>query len=437
MSRSAMDFIGIGLAAVVFWIVGIIPDYIVALGMVMLWVLNGIAAPEAALSGFGTPTWLYMICIMGLSAVVTKSGILYRFSLHMLKRFPSHYRGQLWGIVAGGILLNPLIPSSSSKVSLGVPIAQTISESMGFRERDQGSAGLGLAAMIFYGFTAPFVMMGSYTNVMAFGLVASTGQSVTWLQWALYALPAFLVFAGVMLAVLRILFKHTAPAKEISGSVLDQQLALLGPLSKEERIALSTVLGCVLLMILQPLHGIDSTWILLVGFAVLVISGVLDRQTLTSGIDWTFLLFLGVAFSFSTVASELGIVDALSAFLGEHMTTFIASPALFLIAVILISFLVTIVVRDDPAVILLVTALLPLAQQAGIHPWILVFVILLSTDPFFFSYQSPTYLTAYYSSEGKAFSHRQGQRIAIGYAAAVIALAVLCVPYWKWLHLIH
>ncbi|WP_269462713.1 hypothetical protein [Paenibacillus baekrokdamisoli] len=26
--------------------------------------------------------------------------------------------------------------------------------------------------------------------------------------------------------------------------------------------------------------------------------------------------------------------------------------------------------------------------------------ILLSTDPFFFAYQSPTYLTAYYSAEG-------------------------------------
>ncbi|GIP36457.1 hypothetical protein [Paenibacillus sp. J2TS4] len=82
-------------------------------------------------------------------------------------------------------------------------------------------------------------------------------------------------------------------------------------------------------------------------------------------------------------------------------------------------------------------ALLPLAEQAGIHPWILVFVILLSTDPFFFSYQSPTYLTAYYSVEGKAFSHRQGQLVALGYAAAVLLVAILCVPYWTWLGLIN
>ncbi|MDD9270710.1 SLC13 family permease [Paenibacillus sp. GCM10023248] len=435
LSQQSMDFIGIGLAAVILWISGIMPDYIVALGMAMLWVLGGEVEPEVALSGFATPTWLYMIFIMAMSAVITKSGFLYRFSLHALKRFPAHYRGQLWGIVAGGVMLNPLIPSSSAKVSLGVPIAQTLSESMGFKAGSRGAAGLGLTAMLFYGFTAPFVLTGSYTNVMAYGLVSS-GSPVNWIQWLMYALPAFLIFGGVLLALLFFMFRKTESAKPVSGEVLDEQLRLLGPLSREERIALCTVLGSIAALVLQPLHGVDSAWVMLIGFAVLVISGVLDRRTISTGIDWTFLLFLGVAFSFSTAASELGLVEALSAFLGGHMGVFVSSPIYFLPAAIVLSFAVTLIVRDDPAVILLVTALLPLAEQAGVHPWILVFVVLLSTDPFFFAYQSPTYLTAYYSSEGKAFSHRQGQIIALGYAAAVLLLAILCIPYWQWLGLL-
>ncbi|CAN7756171.1 SLC13 family permease [Paenibacillus sp. LjRoot153] len=436
LSRHGMDFIGIGLAAVILWIVNIMPDYIVALGMAMLWVLGGLVEPEVALSGFATPTWLYMIFIMAMSAVITKSGFLYRFSLHALKRFPANYRGQLWGIVAGGIMLNPMIPSSSAKVSLGVPIAQTLSESMGFGARSHGAAGLGLTAMLFYGFTAPFVLTGSYTNVLAFGLV-TTASPVNWIQWFIYALPAFLIFSSVLLAIIFIMFRKTASAKPIAADVLDEQLRLLGPLTREERIAVVTVLSCIIMLVLQPLHGIDSAWVMLIGFAVLVISGVLDRKTISTGIDWTFLLFLGVAFSFSAAANELGLVEALSSFLGQHMGVFVTSPFFFLAAVILLSFIVTLIVRDDPAVILLVTALLPLADQAGVHPWILVFVVLLSTDPFFFAYQSPTYLTAYYSSEGKAFSHRQGQKVAFSYGLAVLLLALLCVPYWKWLGLIH
>lgn len=436
LSRHGMDFIGIGLAAVILWIVNIMPDYIVALGMAMLWVLGGLVEPEVALSGFASPTWLYMIFIMAMSAVITKSGFLYRFSLHALKRFPANYRGQLWGIVAGGIMLNPMIPSSSAKVSLGVPIAQTLSESMGFGARSHGAAGLGLTAMLFYGFTAPFVLTGSYTNVLAFGLVTSASP-VNWIQWFIYALPAFVIFSSVLLAMIFIMFRKTASAKPIAADVLDEQLRLLGPLTCEERIAVVTVLSCIIMLVLQPLHGIDSAWIMLIGFAVLVISGVLDRKTISTGIDWTFLLFLGVAFSFSAAANELGLVEALSSFLGQHMGVFVTSPFFFLAAVIVLSFIVTLIVRDDPAVILLVTALLPLADQAGVHPWILVFVVLLSTDPFFFAYQSPTYLTAYYSSEGKAFSHRQGQKVAFAYGLAVLLLALLCVPYWKWLGLIH
>ncbi|RXZ83379.1 hypothetical protein EBB07_06080 [Paenibacillaceae bacterium] len=435
LSREAMIFIGIALAAVIMWIINIVPDYIVALGMVMLWVLSGTVDAQTALSGFASTTWLFMIFIMAISAVIMKSGILYRFSLNALKRFPPTYRGQLWGVVVGGIVMNPLIPSSSAKVSLGVPVAQTLSESMGLAEKSRGAAGLGLAAMIFYGFTAPFVLTGSYTNVMAYGLV-SQHSPITWLQWFFYALPAFAIFCTMLLLVLTRMFRNAAPAKTVSPEVLHEQLRLLGPLTREERLSLFAVVGSIGLMMLQPLHGIDSTWIMLLGFSVLVVSGVLDRKTIASGIDWTFLLFLGVAFSFAGAVRELGIAEVLSTFLNEYMAPFASSPALFLLAVIVLSFVVTLVIRDDPAVILLVTALLPLAEGAGIHPWIVVFVILLATDPFFFAYQSPTYLTAYYSTEGKAFNHRQGQRIGLWYAFAVLLLTMLCIPYWQWLDLL-
>ncbi|WP_169447647.1 SLC13 family permease [Paenibacillus daejeonensis] len=436
LSEQAMVFIGISIAAVILWIVNIIPDYLVALLMAMLWVLGGVVSPETALSGFATPTWLYMVFILALGAAITRSGILYRLSLHALKRFPSHYRGQLWGIVAGGALLNPLIPSSSAKVALGVPVAKTLSESMGFRDRSKGAAGLGLAAMVFYGFTAPFVLTGSYTNVMAYGL-AGANHPISWFAWFLYALPAFLLFSAGILLLLRVLFRGVQAEKPISRQMLDEQLAVLGAFTRAERITTLTVIGCILLMIAQPLHGVDNAWVMLLGFGVLITTGVLDTASLKSGVDWPFLIFIGIAFSFAAAASELGIVEAMTGFLGEHMTVFLASPALFLLAVVGLSFLVTLIIRDDPAVILLVIALLPLAELAGVHPWVLVFLILLSTDPFFFAYQSPTYLMAYYSTEGKAFSHRQGQWMGLGYGVMVLLIALICIPYWQWLGLIQ
>ena len=436
LSRDGMDFIGIGLAAVIFWMVNVVADYLVALVMAMLWVLGGLMTPETALSGFASTTWLYMLFILAVGAAITKSGILYRLSLHALRRFPAHYRGQLWGLIAGGIALNPLIPSSSAKVTLGVPIARTLSESMGFRDRSAGTAGLSLAAMVFYGFTAPFILTGSYTNAMAFGLVPGA-KLPSWFQWFLYALPAFLIFACLMLLLLNRMFRNPPASRPIVKETVDEQLHLLGRWTKEERWTVGTVVGSMILLILQPLHGLDNAWVMLLGFGVLLVAGALDTQTLKTSVDWPFLLFIGIAFSFAQGAEQLGIVEAMSSVLSEKMEVFLSSPMLFLVAVMALSFLVTLVVRDDPAVILLVIALLPLADQAGVHPWVLIFAILLATDPFFFTFQSPTYLLAYYSAEGKSFSHRQGQKVAIGYAAAVIVAVLASVPYWRWIGLIQ
>jgi hypothetical protein len=71
-----------------------------------------------------------------------------------------------------------------------------------------------------------------------------------------------------------------------------------------------------------------------------------------------------------------------------------SSPEVFLLSVIVLSFVVTLLVRDEPSVILLVV-------------------------------QSPTYLNAYYSTEQKSFSDRQRQIVSICYALAVIAAVEL------------
>ncbi|SEP00740.1 SLC13 family permease [Paenibacillus sp. OV219] len=437
LSHEGMVFIGVALAAVVLWIVNIVPDYIVALFMAMYWVLAKLVPPEVALSGYASPTWIYMLCILALGAAISKSGILYRVSLYALKAFPKHYQGQLWGMMASGLLLNPLIPSSSAKVALGVPIAGTVSEAMGFAPRSKGAAGLGLAGMIFFGFTAPFFMTGSYTNVMAYSLVGD-GDPLTWINWFVYAFPALLVFLVGMWLWISLRYKPEKGTKPtVSEEVLEAQLRILGKLTKEEKVTAVVTLGCVVLLVLQPVHHLDNAWVMLLGFAALVISGVLDTKTMMNRIDWTFLLFIGIAFSFAAVASQLGITEVTTAWVGSFMKPFMANPALFLVAVIIISSIVTLVVRDDPAVILLVISMLPLAKEVGIHPWVLIFVILLATDPFFFAYQSPTYLTAYYSTNGKLFSHRQAQMVAIGYIVVLIALSVACIPYWKWLGLIQ
>ena len=149
LSREAMIFVGISIAAVVSWVANILPAFIVSFSMVLIWVLSGIVKPEIALSGFGTPVWFYTLGILAFGTAISKSGLLYRVSLHILKVFPRSYFGQLLGLAVCGLIFTPLIPSASAKAALGSSISQSISESMNFPDRSKGSAGMGLCAMIF------------------------------------------------------------------------------------------------------------------------------------------------------------------------------------------------------------------------------------------------------------------------------------------------
>lgn len=433
LSPQAMWFIGITVAAVIFWIVDWIPDYIVALFMGLGWVLAGITTTEGSLVGYASPAWLFMIFIFGLSIALTKTGLLYRMSLWTLKLFPKNYAGQLLGIAASGILISPLIPSATAKAALSAPIAKNIAEAMGFRDGSRGSAGLGLAAMIFHGFLFPFFLTSSFLNILALGIV---DREVSWLSWLFYGLPALLIFCTGMYVFILLFYKPDVTPKKLPVELIQQQLAVMGKLTGKEKITILLTIGSVLLLMTQGLHGLETTWIMLLSFAFLILSGVLTTQNLKSDIEWGFLIFIGMTFSFAEVATQVGVVDKMGEAIIQVMNPFLDTPVLFLLAIAVITLCTSFFIKDDPALILLAVALSPLAVAANIDPWVIVFTILVTLSPFFFPYQSSTYLSAYYSSEGKAFTHRQAKSLSIAFAIIGILAILLSIPFWRWLGLL-
>jgi len=436
LSDRAMLCIGISLAAVVMWVADTIPSYVVALLMLLLWVLLKIVKPDTALAGFASPTWMYLLGTLALGTAIAKSGLLYRLSLYMLKAFPKTHLGQLVGFAASGLVLNPLIPSPTTKVSLAAPIAQSVAESMGFANRSNGAAALGLMSMMFYGFMTPFFLTGSSFNVVVMGLVPGKPY-VSPTHWFLYALPTLIFFSiGVFLLVVTV-YRPEKVKKRLSDAVLDEQLKILGKVSREELVTVVITLALGLGMLLQPLHGVDNAWLLLGGMCFLVIGGVLDVDTLKGGIDWTYLLFTGAFFGFAGVLDQVGIVNPLTRVLGVVMKPFMVSPYVFLLTVLVFTFLLATTVREDATAIVLSSSMCPLAKGIGIHPWVVVLVILMATDPFFYSGQSTTYLTAYYSAEEKSFTLDQGPRLS-RWVAIIAAVAVaLSIPFWQMMGLIR
>lgn len=434
LDRDGMIFMGITLSAVVLWMVNIIPDYLVSLLMCMCWVLFGLVDPAIALSGFSNSVWLYIIFALLLGAAITTSGLMYRASLYLLRIFPKSYRGQLFGLSVAGLALNPIIPSGMTKVVLSTPISMSITESLGFQNRSKGSAGLVLSGFIFFGYATPFLLTAGLGNFLALGLLPS--YHISFLAWAWYALPAFILFSVLMILGILYLYKPEQVKSRVSNELLQEQLGTLGRLTKSEKVLILTLFFVIVMQILQPLHHISGVWIMLSGIAFLIMNKVLDKHAIRSLVDFTVLLHLGIAIGFSKVATELGVATWLSDNLLVWLDPFTFSPYVFLPVLILLIYILCFFIYSTPAIILLIVALLPLFQSLGIDPWILIFIVLLSADPFIVPYQSEVYLAAYYSSNEKGFSHRQGRKMGFLYCAVVIVIVFASIPFWKMIGLL-
>ena len=102
----------------------------------------------------------------------------------------------------------------------------------------------------------------------------------------------------------------------------------------------------------------------------------------------------------------------------------------------LVTIAVRFVLNKFAATILLVLALTPLGQQLGVHPGVILLVILLSLDVWFFPYQLDVYQIAYFGTGEQGFSHSQGRRLMVAKLVVSLAAVAVSVPWWRALGLI-
>ena len=431
----AVRFLAVLAAGTVLWAWGSVPDYVVALGMGIAWVLLRVAPTATAFGGFATSTWFLMLGVLGLGAALARSGLLYRITLIAVRRFPPTFVGQTGALFTAGIVSTILIPSSQARVTFMGPVVLGLADTLKYPPRGRGSAGLAMAAFTGFSLATTLFLTGTTTCLLAWRVLPeATRAHVTWLAW----LEAVLVLEAVSLgaALAWIVWRYRpAGSTPVRASLLHAQLQMLGPPSRDERITGLVALAVVAGWITQPWHGVDPAWLTLGGLCLLLAMQVLDRAALQGQVDWSFLLFMGIAFSLADLAVHVG-ADAWFAMRARVALGDITTPAAAVTATVLITVLVRFALPWQTAVPLLTVALAPFVEAAGVSPLIVALVALKAGNVFLLPQQSPTYLTLYYGTEERAFSHGQVRPFAWLYAAAVLAGFLLSLPYWRALGLV-
>jgi anion transporter len=440
LDQQGMHFLATVAAGLILWVLEVFDEYIVALILLVSWRVLDIVPTNTALAGFASGSWFFVLGALGLGAAVSSSGLPYRFAFGILRRL-SVSRFRIFTVVlsAAGVLLTPLLPTGKVRATMMVPIAAAVAEVIGFRPRSNGSAALSLCAYIGFAQMSFMFLTGGAQNLAGWSLLPEAARSeFGWGMWTLAALPAGIFTFCFLLVATHWLFPPDAHDQRALSTTGNQGgVRDLGAIRKTEWLSLAVLALALIGWLGKPLHGIGETWVAMMALVVFLMSGTLDNAGLKNNIDWGFLLFFGVATSLGDICSQLKVDRWLMGMAEPILAASSFHPAVFLMVVVLLVYLVNLFLKKAPAVVLLTLALMPWARELGIHPGVLLLTLALAVQGFILPYQDGPYQLAYFSSEKKAFSHHQGNKLLLAKFVSSFLAILISVPYWRFLGLIH
>ena len=437
LEPQATKLLGLLCLTLIYWMFWVFPDYGVALIFALGLILSGLGKADVVLGGFASTTWFMTLGVLGLGAAITGSGLFYRLSLQLVRFFPLNYYWQIVALGFMGIVVMALIPQQSARTAIISQMLVNLSESLGYKNPSRASTGLFVASFLGLGQLGFLFLTGSTTSLIAWGLLpADVRSQFTWGYWFLAALPPTLIVTVIMLLSTILLYRPETQAR-VSYEMVQNQLDVLGPLSRNEWITLGVLLFTLTGWLTVSYHGIDGAWIALISLCILINTGVLGWGMMKKGIDWELLIYMGATLSIPTLLTQAKVDGWMVGLISPLILPLQNSPALAFVIVALISYVVKLMFTSFLTVVTLCVALLPLAADMNMSPWVMAMIVLIASEVWFFRFQVDWHTLAYSTSEGKGFSYQLMSRINFFYALAYIVALIVAIPYWRYLGLIR
>ncbi len=436
LSAGAMRGLGILICGIIWMVGAVFPDFAVMIAMLSVWTISGVLPFETSFSAFsGTSFWL-LLGAMVIGVAGSKSGLLLRLALTVLKIFPANFQGQVLALLTSGLIISPLVPSTAAKAAIMGPIAKQISDTMGYENQSRGSAGLFYAYFTGYTCFGPIFMSGSFIAYSMLGALPEGFEGVTWLQWLYYALPWSI--AMIVLSYLAIVFFF----KPKNGAKFDKETIVnmskeLGPVKRDEKITMAVMVGCLVLWMLERTLGISSAAVAVLAMTVLVAAKVLDKTDFDKKVNWNLVFFIGAVISIGSMIKYLEIDTYIGEKLTPVMEPLVSQPIVFIIVFVAIVVLARFVIASTlTSTVLFTVALVPFGTAVGISPWVIGFIAYVSVHVWFMRYQMPLYLTANATAgNGDMLNQRQAALQSTIYIVISTIGLLICLPWWKILGL--
>lgn len=419
--------------AAILWSTTSIEASYVALGLVMLLVVTGSTSQEQLFESLASDVVWLTIGAFILGGAVQKTGLAARLTQLVIAR-ASTVRSLFWMLTTVLIPLSFLIPSTSGRAAVTIPVFESITNAA----RDKRiTRALALLMPTIILVSTIVSLVGAGSHFVANDLLEQiVGEGISFAKWAMYGLPFGIVASYASCWVVTSLF--------LNKSTLDRHLKISSakqkPLSLSEWKTLIIVILILTLWFTESWHGLKIATVSVLGALLLTLPnfGVLSWKEGIKAVSWNLVIFVGSAVVLGRALINSGaaqwIIDRIFVVSGIINTDSPLAILLFLAFISLTSHLY--ITSHTARTAALVPALLYLANSLQLNPVAVLFLSIVGMDYCLTFPVSSKALLIFSEIEGTTY--KPADLLLLSSVMLLVYLGLMVIfyyGYWRWIGL--
>lgn len=348
--------------ALIGWTLTRLDDAYVALLAGLGMALFVLDEPDELYSALGNELVWLMLAAFLIAAALKEVGLADRLARVALGRART-VRGAFHGLTLAMLATAFLVPSTSGRAALMVPVYERVAGGQAMRK---AFALLFPTVILLSAFAS---LTGAGAHVLAAELLDEVGDAeIGFALWALYGLP--FAAASSFLAAETVLRLFVTPVDRAAPFAVEAT-APAAPLPPAARTTLAIAALVILGWLTEPLHGVDEVIVALAGACAVAAPcvGAVDFNAAVKGVEWPLILFMASTIAIAEGLDESGLVKALASGAFGPLGDLGLPPLAWLVAIATIGLASHLVIHSRTArVAVLLPPALAAAEAAGVEP---------------------------------------------------------------------
>ncbi|MFZ5865691.1 MAG: SLC13 family permease [Thermodesulfobacteriota bacterium] len=405
------------------WVFEVVPIGVTSLVIGITQALFMVRPAKAAFKDFMDPSVLFIFASLVIGIVFTKTGLTKRLAYKMLAVIGE----KTTRIYLGVFILIAILTHVMAHTGVAATVYPLLLAIYGlYGEGDKPTKfGKGLFIGMAYvcGAGSIITLLGAARGIVALGFFKEmAGKDVSFFELSYYMAPVGWLMVFLLWAFFVIFFR---PEKAVIPGLKERVKELsaeLGPMTKNEILALIIVIAAIVVMSLQvmipPLQQLDKSAIFLISTVLFFVFKILDLSDLEV-IPWNIILLFSGAMSigfclWETGAAQWLAVNWLALFQKANWFVFVMSIAFFVMVM-------TNFIMNVAAIAISLPVALVIAKYLGVAPEVVMFASLVTAGmPFLLLVGAAPNAIAY---DSKQFT--SGEFFMYGIPASVLLMVVI------------